>query len=893
MATQKESKKAKKAKRSSNPIPPAPPPPPLQPSTATSVLEGSSSSHTESQESPRSESPVNSPTKPSVAPKPRRLHKTLSAKGFPTFWKQKGSKKDFKAERKDGKGEEKKGKKEGKTSGEKQRKKETADEHEEVEEEPMEMKASIELRDSPLWKLPGLSSITRRHSASSLEQIPQALFAQNPRETSTISEHPAEEIQESESPPDREKSPIPPELAPVSEAVMQPDPQPDIPEVLDEPPELPPRPESLFDPPSDQTEADMPPEVPLPPPTTEEPENTDLAKPIQLTNVSEELPEPKDATEHSPTVLASTEKPTTLLPPDTAMAKILATSDTTSGNSPPPENPPTISPADPETTSTSPASKSDSSSTITAPIAPKMDPTLRPLPEIPPNLRPLPKTPPQPHTEFPKSKNRPELPKKPENLTQLLQKPGSPTSIESNQDTLEEQSVREKKQPPAVTVEVSKSLPSTTEACLPESLSIGELANKYSKKFPLRIKVLQGYSEETSELTISTDDVYDIHFIKHTKVVKIKDEDSYTYSLPLGSAMKFGFVYNPNNDFDEALSGLTFERVADITAMSTLPKVVCATKAYQTSDDKVVVEENEIFVVRHVHRSVFKGKKGLKVFSTLSKTEKVLPDDCTGHFSTKPSLVHMHLPEIIEYIQIPFPSQAVMYHGGDTAGSGKTKPATQSRVVTMYDSSTETSLVASLVAAGAGDEEEENGDQQLFDIPVDENSSEIEVKILKYSSAADEDEEEPEHIYDDTINALQNFDPTKLQLLKSVDYGSKANLQSLLLTNVREGYEHEGIEVESPYVNITEKKASVQQRNSDVDDDNDDTDNPYDTVGIKRQASSHKSSAGYDRVGDKGESQGGDPRLSCWLEDLQSSTHALDSRLRSLEYSHQSTELTK
>ena len=887
MATQSESKKSKKAKRSSHSIPPAPPPPPLQPNTATSVLEASSSSHKEAQEpSPRSESPV-IPTKPAVAQKPKRLHKTLSARSFSTFWKQKSTKKDSKAEQKDGKGDEKKGKKEGKASGEKQRKKEVADEPEEDKDEPTEKKASVELRESPLWKLPGLSTFPRRHSSSSIEHIPQTMHSQSPRETSTIIEHPAEQTQESETPSKRETPPVP-EPAPVSEAVMQPDSLPNIAEALDEPPELPPRPDSPFDFSSDETETETPAELPVPP---EESENTEPVKPTEQTDGSEKLPEPKHSAEHSATLLASTEKPAALPPSDVDTPEVLATSDTSTSTALPQlESAPSVSPTNPETTSNSP-SKSDSSGSSTAPTPPKMDPTLRPLPEIPAHLRPLPRTPPPPHAEFPKSENRPKPPKKPDNLVQLLQRPGTPTTIESSQETIDELPVREKKQPPVVTVEASETLAATTEARLPEILSVGELANKYSKKFPLRIKVLQGYSEETSELTISTDDVYDIHFIKHTKVVKIKDEDNYTYSLPLGSAMKFGFVYNPNNDFDEALSGLMFEKIADITAMSTLPKVICATQAYQTSDEKIVVEENEIIVVRHVHRSMFKGKKGLKVFSVLSKTEKVLPDDCAGHFSTKPSLVRMHLPEIIEYIQIPFPAQAVMYHGGDTTGPGQNKPATQSRVVTMYDSSTETSLVASLVAAGAGEEETDSGDQQLFDIPVDENSSGIEVRILRCSSAEDNDEEEPEHIYDDTINVLQNFDPTKLQLLNSAKFGSKANLQSLLLTNVREGYEREGIEVESPYVNITGKKASAQRRNSDSDED-DDPDNPYDTVGIKRQSSSHRDSTGYDRVGDRGESQG-DPRLSCWLEDLQSSTHALDSRLRSLEYSHTSTEMSK
>ena len=406
------------------------------------------------------------------------------------------------------------------------------------------------------------------------------------------------------------------------------------------------------------------------------------------------------------------------------------------------------------------------------------------------------------------------------------------------------------------------------------SLSLGQMVEKYSKNFPLRIKVLQGYCAENSELNISTDDVYNIHFMKHTNVVEIKDEDGVMYNIPLGSSMKFGLLYNPNNQYDEAFNGMEFEKISDIVAMSTLPKVVCATKAYQVSDEKNTVDENEILAIRHVHRPMFKGRKGLKVFSLLTKSEKVLPDDCAGHFSTKPSLVRMHLPEIIEYVTNPFPTHAVMYPGSDSAVAGQNMPGTLSRVFTMCDYSKKTSLVASLA------EEQASGSLEIFDIPLDEDISEIEVAILE-----DKNDEESEHLYDDTVNILKSFDPTKLQLLKSNESGDTKNVQSMLLSNVRQGFETAGVAVEPPYENIT-KRSRVQSKGEDEEETG------YATVGFHRQKSRNGRDSGYDRVGyDRASHE--DPTISCWLEDLQSATQALEGRLISLEHNQQSTELTK
>lgn len=200
-----------------------------------------------------------------------------------------------------------------------------------------------------------------------------------------------------------------------------------------------------------------------------------------------------------------------------------------------------------------------------------------------------------------------------------------------------------------------------TSQVISSEMALRDAIHKYSGCFPLRIKVLQGYCSDITDVNISTDDVYDIHLVKETKVVSVKSESGMTYRIPLGSPQKVGLIYNPTNDYEKGLNGYVFRTISDITSLPILPKVICATQEARSTDRKYLVEENEVLIVRQVHRTLFKGKKGLKVYSLISKSEKTLPDDCDGYFSTKPSLVRMHLPEIIEYIPKPFPVRAVIY----------------------------------------------------------------------------------------------------------------------------------------------------------------------------------------------------------------------------------------
>ena len=349
------------------------------------------------------------------------------------------------------------------------------------------------------------------------------------------------------------------------------------------------------------------------------------------------------------------------------------------------------------------------------------------------------------------------------------------------------------------------------ESSLSERMLLPEFVKKYSQSFPLHIKVLKGYCGPSSRLTISTSDTYNIHFIKHTKVVAIKDAHNTPYSIPLNSAIEFGMVYDPNNNHSEAVNGLTFGKVSKIIGLPIPPKVFCALEAFQGEDEKSTLFDDEILVVKQVLKSRFKSKRALKVYSLLTQSEKLLQEDCSGHFTTQPFMVRMHLPEMIEHVINPFPHQAIIFFGAEVYQNPEMEAQVQdlassvlSKVITMCHCMTETSLIASSLVTNKRrrpycDCDAEGAD--LFDIPVnDENLAGIEVAVLTPNT-----EEETEQLYDDTRSIVEQFNPTRVRSCKDTGSEYSFTAQSLFYSVVRPGCEKMGVEIDTPssiYVNV-------------------------------------------------------------------------------------------
>ena len=336
---------------------------------------------------------------------------------------------------------------------------------------------------------------------------------------------------------------------------------------------------------------------------------------------------------------------------------------------------------------------------------------------------------------------------------------------------------------------------------LSESMSMSRLVEKYSKAFPIRIAITTGYLGPTPRLTLSSGDAFNIHFQKRTKVVVIRDSQDAPYSVPLNSVLQFGLIQKNIVKSRGGLSpdSLVFEKVADVLALSKLPRVIAATVSWRGENEKSSVECTEILIVKQALKSkiiMHRGRKSLKVFSVLSRSEKILPEDCIGRFTINSNRVLLHLPDLMEHIPNLFPSEAIMYC--DYRSEGKLKdlpPGFLSRNITMCEYITEASLVASSVKISKklGEVGYHPDSEALVDIPVDDEALKIEVAVIDSS-----DSQETEKLYEDTRHIYERFNPRKLKSFKDTGSEKTYATQSLFYEAIRPGCENVGVELEEP-----------------------------------------------------------------------------------------------
>ena len=301
---------------------------------------------------------------------------------------------------------------------------------------------------------------------------------------------------------------------------------------------------------------------------------------------------------------------------------------------------------------------------------------------------------------------------------------------------------------------------------VPLPLSLDEFVKMQSKSLPLRILVQSGFCGDSERLTLSAGELLNVHFVKRAKVVTLNHLSlAQPFNIPLNSSVKFSLLHDPNGNVEEAMNGITYNKVSDLTALETLPKVVCVTKAWKGKDKESSVEMEEILVII----KVCSGKKGLMVFSMNFNTTKKLPCECKGRFTTKPERVSMYLLEINNHVPKPFPCKAVFSNVDNTFVRHLA-----SRVVTLLKQGIETTLVAS--NKSLLDE-----CQGFIDIPVDLPGVTVSIAESKH--------EERQDLYHTTRQLVDQFDPS---IIKS--FGRTPSNHDLMCKTARKGYERVGVD---------------------------------------------------------------------------------------------------
>ena len=320
--------------------------------------------------------------------------------------------------------------------------------------------------------------------------------------------------------------------------------------------------------------------------------------------------------------------------------------------------------------------------------------------------------------------------------------------------------------------ETSPMLEEGTSPMLEEvPISLHDFVTKYSTLLPLQMKVKKGYHGDDERHSIATDDVYNVHFVKRTKVVVLEDRRGVTFNVPLNSAVQFAPLFHSSNDSKEATQGLSFEKVSDVMTHKPLPRVIRAMKSHVRVDPKATIEQSELFIVQKVV-PVGMRKKALEVYSVTCDKDKVLPSDSVGAFTTDPRLTYMYLSEITDHLlsHLPLDVQVVM---SDRDISTEIPYYLTKETATITHVGSETSLIAS--TNWGKNEQVSEEDQMPVEIPVD-----LPIAVLVQQP----DDKKEVDLSENTKRLYERFDPCQVRSLRA--------------RHIRRGFEKEGMELQRP-----------------------------------------------------------------------------------------------
>ena len=331
-----------------------------------------------------------------------------------------------------------------------------------------------------------------------------------------------------------------------------------------------------------------------------------------------------------------------------------------------------------------------------------------------------------------------------------------------------------------------------------ESMTLTELATTHSSRFPLRIYLLDGYYGQTSRFTLSSSDIFDIHFAKHTQVLSVRDSVGTDYSIPLNSAIQFGIIYGPMLPKSAEKPALFYNSVQDLLSLDPLPSVVCATAGWAKPSDKenkVGVERNEMLIVKGIFKSRLRGKKALKCFSLKTQMKKLLPEECEGKFTINPEATKLHVYEFASKFKSLFPCKAMMFlcsdKKDDSAVFRNIPKSLLQKPISVLKVMSETSLAATSVTNRQSPPLDPKIPRVDFrhkpiksaltmEIPLDSHLGDLEAEILQAPSKA-----ETEALYMNTKELLlkANKEPYMILLDKGSDRIN--DTQSVLYMQVR------------------------------------------------------------------------------------------------------------
>ena len=129
-------------------------------------------------------------------------------------------------------------------------------------------------------------------------------------------------------------------------------------------------------------------------------------------------------------------------------------------------------------------------------------------------------------------------------------------------------------------------------------VDIEDIVNRYHDQLPLKVVVSRGVYGMEEKYSLATSDQCVLHFLKRRELVQIQDPvKNSIFSVPVNTAIKFGVIYDPHNNMNEALMGYNFKYVSDVLSQAKLPKMGLG----RLKDPNIIgVESAELLVIKEV-----------------------------------------------------------------------------------------------------------------------------------------------------------------------------------------------------------------------------------------------------------------------------------------------------
>lgn len=275
-----------------------------------------------------------------------------------------------------------------------------------------------------------------------------------------------------------------------------------------------------------------------------------------------------------------------------------------------------------------------------------------------------------------------------------------------------------------------------------KEVTIEEFIDLYGNKLPQQVEVVTGMyhgNEEDGDVSLMTGDVYDMHFVRERKTVKLCASSGEQYLLPLNSLFKIALIHGSST------VPVTCSTVAEILQLSPTPKVMCTNASYITSSPFSSIVAGEVLTFSA--QSAATGKAtSLRAYSITCQQEKFLDIQCRGDFSTDVAGTSLNLTDALSHIEGLFPSEVLI-----TQRSPLLPQALYNKVATLAGLSAMKTVVATLHAEG--------GDANIvIEIPSD---SEAEVRVLELQG------ESRERFLAQHFELLAAYDETQVKFRKN------------------------------------------------------------------------------------------------------------------------------